>query len=238
MCSSDLDLKSKTIVGGEALVRWNQSGKLIYPDEFIELFEKNRFITKLDYYVFEEVCKEIRGWMDNKLPLIKVAVNFSRRHLYNPQWVDQLEQIAKKWGIARTLLEIELTETVAFENEEILSSVMEQLHEYGFMVAMDDFGSGYSSLGMLKKLYFNSIKLDKSFVVGYNDKVRTALIVESIIRLAQLLGSEVIVEGIELQAQVDALLELGGISVQGYYFARPMPMKTFTQCLGELSVNQ
>ena len=106
------------------------------------------------------------------------------------------------------------------------------------MVAMDDFGSGYSSLGMLKKLYFNSIKLDKSFVVGYNDKVRTALIVESIIRLAQLLGSEVIVEGIELQAQVDALIELGGISVQGYYFARPMPMETFTQCLGELIVNQ
>ena len=220
-------LKTRKIVGAEALVRWQYEGTMVSPGEFIPLFEQNRFITKLDYYVFEEACKQMRSWLDEGMSPIKVAVNFSRRHLYNPLWAEELAEIADKWQVPRGLLEVELTESIAFENEHILIRVLDRLNELGFRVAMDDFGMGYSSLGMLKNLRFATIKLDRSFFGDFDDKERTMIIVKIITTLAKQLDGEVVVEGIEYQEQVDSLVELDDIIAQGYYFARPMPEEAF-----------
>ncbi|MEG0074639.1 MAG: EAL domain-containing protein [Eubacterium sp.] len=221
--------KSEKISGAEALVRWiNPEEGMIYPDEFIPLFEKNGFIVQLDFYVFEEVCRTIRSWIDKGWDQIKISVNCSRIHLKNSMFLDKYIEIAEKYKVPRHFLEIELTENTVFENVEYLSKIIAKIHEAGFGCSMDDFGSGYSSLNLIQDIPVDTIKLDKVFFkTNPKDMDRTESVVGSIISMTKKLSMETVAEGIEERSQVEMLKRLNCDYIQGYYFAKPMPIEDF-----------
>lgn len=225
-------LEDETIGGAEALTRWESDNiSHFYPDSFIPIFEQNGFITKLDFYIFEKTCEIIKGWIEDGITPIKVSVNFSRIHLSDKNFVKHLCEISDKVGVERKYLEIEITETVIFDNIETFDILIKDIHNSGFSMSMDDFGSGYSSLGMLKDLAFDVLKIDRSFFVNQRDINRTKIVVNRIIQMATDLGIRIVAEGIEEQEQIDLLRELHCDMVQGYYYAKPMPLKDFTKLL-------
>lgn len=216
-------LLSEEIVGAEALVRWMDEEKgLIYPNSFIPIFERNGFIIDLDMYMLEQSCLAIRNWIDKGIKPVTISVNFSRLHLVNEHFVMDIKDIVEKYHVPHKLIEIELTESTMLDNTEILICVLRQLHEIGFTLSIDDFGSGYSSLGMLKDLPVDIIKLDRSFFAGDIDYERGREIIGSVIALAKKLHIITVAEGVETREHVDLLSDLGCDIAQGYYFARPM----------------
>ncbi len=225
-------LKDETIAGAEALVRWKYDNQdITYPDTFIPLFEKNGFIIRLDLYMFENTCKIIRGWIDDGLKPVTVSVNFSRHHLSKPHFVQELCQLADKYQVPRRLLEIELTETVILESQEILLGVLSQIHDAGFTLSMDDFGSGYSSLGLLQNLPVDVVKLDKTFFEGFYENDHSKIVIKNVIRMLNELKIETVAEGVETKEQVELLKELHCDIVQGYYYSRPIPAEDVKQKL-------
>lgn len=222
------ELEHETIVGAEALVRWREAnGNLVSPAEFIPLFERNGFIIQLDMFMFEQVCGILRNWQERGQPLVTISVNFSRLHLSNPNFIEELVTIADRYGIPKGSIEIELTETVVFENMEQFSEVLEQLHEAGFTMSMDDFGTGYSSLGLLKNLEVDAIKMDRSFFTNNKQEHRTKTVVGCVIDMAQKLKIHTVAEGVEHVDHILFLREVGCEVVQGYYYAKPMPAEEF-----------
>lgn len=222
------ELAGEKIVGAEALVRWvHPDGEVIAPAHFIPIFEVNGFVTKLDMYVFEQVCVLLRSWVDDGKPAVPVSVNFSRMHLANEDFVRQLVAIANRYSVARRFLEVELTESVFLENEEVLQSLLISLHDAGFRLSMDDFGTGYSSLGLLKNLPVDIIKIDRSFFTDNKDKSRAKSVVESVLQLAKKLSIFTVAEGVESRENVDFLREVGCDVVQGFYYAKPRPAELF-----------
>jgi len=219
------------IVGAEALVRWNHPEKgLIYPNSFVPLFESNGFIVKVDYFILESVCKCIRNWLNEGVQPVVVSVNLSRVHLYNADLVDRLVEITDRYRIPHELIEFELTETVLFEELGQLLNVMVKLKQAGFVLSMDDFGSGYSSLNMLKQLPVDILKLDKAFLDNFDadetgQKEKT--IVSHIISMAKALDMEVLAEGVESESQKDFLISANCDMIQGYYYAKPMKLESF-----------
>ena len=221
--------QSEKIGGAEALVRWkSQSEGMIYPDEFIQLFEQNGFIVQLDFWVFEKVCQTMRKWMDTGITPFKISVNCSRMHLNNSGFLDRYLEICNKYNLPPNYLEIELTENVVFENVELLSKTIDKIHEMGFGCSMDDFGSGYSSLNMIQDIPVDTLKLDKIFFhKNSKDISRTESVVRSILDMSKALKMTTVAEGIEERMQVDMLKRLGCDYIQGYYFAKPMPIEEF-----------
>ncbi|MEG0687066.1 MAG: bifunctional diguanylate cyclase/phosphodiesterase [Hungatella sp.] len=223
-------LATERIGGAEALSRWqNENPDLFFPGSFIPIFEKNGFITKLDFYVLEKVCKLIKGWMTQGIEPIVVSVNFSRIHLSNPNFVQELCAIVDGIGIERKYIEIEITETAIYDNIETLEVLLIDLHNHGFTMSMDDFGSGYSSLGLLKNLPVDIIKIDRSFFANQKDAARSKIVLRSIITMSADLGIHIVAEGVEEQQHIDLLRELQCDMVQGYYYQKPMPDKDFTE---------
>ncbi len=226
--------KTPDIVGGEALVRWQEKdGKFIFPDEFIPLFEENRFIIKLDMYMFESVCKTLRKRLKKGEKCVPISVNFSRLHISNKMFVEEIEKIANSYQIPRRLLEIELTESTIIEKEKELVELIEKLHASGFGLSMDDFGSGYSSLGMLRTINVDTIKLDRTFFDINKSEEKSKLIVYSILEMATKLGIKTVAEGVETKEQVDFLRETSCDIVQGYYYSKPVPIEEFEKLLIE-----
>ena len=226
------DLEHEAIAGAESLVRWKLGDEtMVYPDSFIPLFEKNGFITKLDLYMFEKTCEVMSGWIAQGLAPVVVSVNFSRLHLSNPTFVQTLCDLADRHQTPHKLLEIEITESTMFNNEDRLIQVLEQLHQAGFTLSMDDFGSGYSSLGLLKNIPVDEIKIDRSFFMNANDIQRAKVIISVVMEMAHALGIHTVAEGVESREQVELLRALGCDMVQGYYYAKPMPVSEFTDRL-------
>lgn len=226
------NLKNEKIVGAEALVRWKTDGiDIVYPDSFIPLFEQNGFITKLDLYMYENVCKIIRGWIDSGLAPVTVSVNFSRIHLRNKTLVDQLSSIADSYALPHHLLEIEITETAIFDSLDIFEEVFQKIRQAGFTLSMDDFGTGYSSLGMLKNLPIDVLKIDRGFFTEARDQERAYAVIASVMDMAKKLNIHTVAEGVETQEHIDILRDFGCETVQGYYFAKPMPVEEFEQRL-------
>ena len=222
------DIKSHTLTGGEALIRWNHHEKgFLSPDKFVPVFEKNGFIVELDMYVFETVCKMQKKWLEMGLDPVKISVNQSRLHLYNPNYVETLEGIIKKYDVPARLIELEITESVAFDNIELISDVLRRLHEIGFTISMDDFGSGYSSLNMLKNLDVDVLKIDKEFFEETANTKRGQDIIESIIGMASKLGIETVAEGVETIEQSEFLQGNGCDIAQGYFYAMPMSLDDY-----------
>ncbi len=223
-----VDLKTKEICGAEALVRWAHPTKgLIAPNDFIPIFEENQFIIKLDYYVFEQTCIHIRRMLDARQTVYPVSVNMSRLHLKNGDVLIKLKEIVDRYQIPTHYLELELTESALQENSGYMFTILFQLHKMGFIISMDDFGSGLSSLNLLRTLPFDELKLDKDFFQQGTSTERERIVITNIVRMAQDLHMTIVSEGVETQQQADFLNSINCDIAQGYLFAKPMPMEEY-----------
>ncbi len=221
-------LRSRNIEGAEALIRWDSKDfGFISPADFIPIAEKNGFVVELDFFILEEVCRTMRHWIDDGKKPVVVSVNQSRLHLNYDDYIWRLREIVDKYNIPYEYIELELTESVFTENAEKLLKIMHKLHEIGFKLSLDDFGSGYSSLNMLKDMPVDVVKIDKEF---FSDTVNTSkgrAVISTVVDLAKNLDMDVISEGVETKEQVEFLTEIHCAMVQGYYFAKPMPIADF-----------
>lgn len=225
------DAVTKKLAGAEALVRWRKSdGSMVSPGMFIPLAEDTGFVCKLDEYVFREVCLAQKRWMDEGMDIVPVSVNLSRRHLDNPEFINDYKAILEETQVPIEYVQLEVTESAVFEKQGEFVKLMERLHELGFVILMDDFGTGYSSLMMLKQIPIDVMKLDKSFVDDYND-VRGEQIIRCVMQMAQNLHIEITAEGVETEEQYIFLRGIGCDTIQGYYFARPMPEEDYKKCM-------
>ncbi|SFT79934.1 PAS domain S-box-containing protein/diguanylate cyclase (GGDEF) domain-containing protein [Selenomonas sp. GACV-9] len=226
------ELMGEKIVGGEALVRWlhPQLG-FIPPSRFIPIFEKNGFIYRLDKYVWERACQILREDMDAGRPVLPISVNVSRIDFYSPNIVQVFEQLIAKYDIPPRLLELELTESAYVENPQQIIEITKELQRKGFPILMDDFGSGYSSLNMLKDMPVDILKIDLQFLSDSDkeDNGRGGNILNSVVRMAKWLHIPVIAEGVEKQQQVDFLRTIGCECVQGYFFSKPVPLDVYRE---------
>ncbi|MEG1727414.1 MAG: EAL domain-containing protein [Acidaminococcaceae bacterium] len=222
------NLHTNKIDSAEALIRWFRPGGEIKPPEaFIRLFETNGLITSLDFYVVEMVCIELRSRLDQGLPIVPIAVNFSRIHLYDPFFVQKLKTILSKHQINPCLIEVELTETAIFESMDAMATALQQLHTEGFIVAMDDFGSGFSSLNILKNLQLDTLKIDRLFFNSFEKDPRVGELLTDIFSIAKHLNLKTVAEGVETKAQFDFLTTTACDYIQGYYCSRPLPTPDF-----------
>lgn len=225
-------LKQCELEGAEVLIRWITPEKgMISPGKFIPVFEKNGLIMKLDYYIWEKSCKLIRSWLDRGLKPFPISVNISRVSMYNPRIVEEIYELTVKYNIPPALFQLELTESAYTDNPETIKKAMRQLQEYGFTILMDDFGSGYSSLNVLKDIAVDVLKLDMKFMSGSGSEnlKRSESIVANVIKLAKDLHLPVIAEGVEEKDQVKFLNSVGCEYAQGYYFAKPMPVAEYEE---------
>lgn len=227
------------LIGAEALVRWNHPEKgLISPGVFIPICEKNGFITRLDLYVFEQTCKFIRKCMDKGIPVVPISSNFSRNDIFQPNFVERLEEIRKKYEVPAKYLRVEITESTVVGGIKQVNKIIEQLHECGYLVEMDDFGSGYSSLNVLKDISFDIIKLDMMFLREETESNRGGIIVSAVMRMAKWLGMPVIAEGVETVKQADFLRSIGCESIQGYLYSKPLPEDQYEEKLRNSTVGE
>ena len=227
-----VNLHTGKIGCAEALVRWqSQGGAIIPPDKFIPVFERKHLIDQLDQYVFEDVCRWLRGLLDAGKPALPVSVNVSRLQFYDQNFVERYVAIRDRYAIPPELLEIEFTESIAFDNSALLVRIVNRLKQAGFTCSIDDFGKGYSSLGLLKNLSIDTLKIDSFFFSDGPDRDRD--IVESIVELVQKFNIQTVAEGIESPEQVEYLRGIGCDYVQGYVFYRPMPRQDYEMLLEE-----
>lgn len=225
------DYGTKRLCGAEALVRWIHPERgLISPGDFIPIFEKNGFISDLDYYMWESVCRLLRKWMNLGYLVVPVSVNVSRKEI-SPSLCDRLMGLIEKYNLEPQLLRLEITETAYMDDAGTLITVVNGLQEKGFFVEMDDFGSGYSSLNTLKNVPVDLLKLDMKFLENINDNVRSGSILSSVIRMSRWLSLPIMAEGIEERNQAEYLKSMGCFLMQGYYFAKPMPAEKYEEML-------
>lgn len=224
-----ININNEKCVGAEALVRWIHPREgFISPGEFIELFEYNDKIIELDLYVFEEVCKIIKNWMDEDKKLIPISVNLSRRHLKNQDFLKNFIEIKNNYHIPNGMIEFEILESVALDNDKInmLSAIMNQIHRNGFLCSLDDFGFGYSSLVFLNKLDVDTIKLDRRFFLDLNNE-KSQKVIEGFIKICENLNIKVVAEGIETEEQINYLKKVNCELVQGFIFSKAIDVSTF-----------
>ncbi|MGI6114773.1 two-component system response regulator [Luoshenia tenuis] len=221
-----------SLAGAEALVRWRHpEWGLQSPAEFIPLFEKNGFITKLDQFVWDRACAALREWDDKGYPPISISVNVSRADIYNADIADILTRTLKRYQLPLSRLHLEITESAYTEDPRQIISTVGQLREMGFIIEMDDFGSGYSSLNMLNQMPLDILKLDMKFIRSETAKPLDREILHFIMDLARWMDLRVVAEGVETRDQLVRLEEIGCDYVQGYYFAKPMPCTEFETLL-------
>lgn len=225
-------------VAAEALVRWiHPTRGLIPPDHFIGIFERNGFIQKLDRYVWETVCMLQQNRIMTGKSLIPISVNVSRINFYNVDFVNELKDLVHKYHVGSDALRFEITETAYMENPQQLLSVMKELQKEGFVFLMDDFGSGYSSLNMLKNVPVDILKLDMGFMrdLDKNDKVE--YIIKAVVQMAKNLKMDMVCEGVETASQLEFLKSIGCDKIQGYYFSKPLPVDEFTEWISNFETN-
>ena len=223
------------IVGLESLVRWVHPERgIISPGDFIPMLEENGFITDLDMYIWEKVCISLRNWIVGGHRPIPVSVNVSRLDFYTLDVTEVFTGLVERYKIEPRLLEIEITESAYVEEYQMISKVVDRLRKAGFTVLMDDFGSGYSSLNMLKDVNVDVLKLDMKFLDINEESAKKSLgILEAITSMSRFMGMRMIAEGVETEEQMNLLLDMGCLYGQGYYFYRPMPISVFEPLLAE-----
>lgn len=225
------------LIGAEALARWKHPERgLISPGIFIPIFEKNGFITNLDLYIFEEVCIFLRECIDNNRPLIPVSTNFSRYDIFYPGFVEMLEEIRCRYDVPVEYIRVELTESSIIGGSRRTNEVVKRLRDCGYVVEMDDFGSGYSSLNVLKDIELDMIKLDMRFLSEESESNKGGTIISSVVRMARWLSMPVIAEGVENVRQADFLRSIGCDYIQGYLYSKPLPEESYIELLGDSTV--
>ena len=222
------DVRTGQICGAEALVRWMVNGEFYLPPvDFIPVLESNGFVVKLDLYMFRCAVKKISAQLHAGEAPVTISVNFARCHLSNERFVQDLCAIADEYEVPHHFLEIELTETAAFEQVERMVALIDQLHAADFSISMDDFGTGFSSLSLLKDLEVDTLKIDRGFFDDAANPLRARIILANMICMAKQLHIQTVAEGVEVPEQVEMLRALGCDLIQGYYYSRPMPADSF-----------
>ena len=217
------------LYGAEALVRWQHKTKgLLSPGNFIPIFEDNGFILDLDYYMFELVCKLKRRWKDEGKRYPIISVNMSRLHIYDKNFIYNLLDIAKKYEIPANELELEVTENAFFEDSQMLLAFTDDLKRAGFKVSIDDFGSGFSSLNMLKDVNADVLKIDRAFLLSMDkNDGKGKKILKNVISMARDLKIDIVTEGVETIGQIELLTNYGCEIAQGFYYAKPMTVEEY-----------
>ena len=227
-----MDLNRGTLSGAEALVRWVMDGdQIIFPDQFIPIFERNGFCVHLDYYMVEQACKQIRAWIDAGLSPVPISVNQTKLLLYEEDYVQRICAIAQRYEIPGHYIVLEILEGLALENPEQVSERIGQLHAHGFRISMDDFGTGYSSLNTLSQIPIDELKLDRSFLLQAHrsKEYNRRKILEVVIEVAKRLHISTVAEGIETAEHVQLMREMHCDYGQGYYYSKPIPAERFTK---------
>lgn len=224
-----INLVTDKSYGAEALVRWKHPDRgMISPGEFIPVYERNGIIGRLDQYMWRHVCMLLRRWLDEGKNPNPISVNVSRVNIYNPHLVEILKKLITEYRIPAGLLNLELTESAFMEDQALVMKTMSRLHDIGFKIMMDDFGSGYSSLNVLKDMEVDYLKVDMKFLQQsqkFNSKGEK--VITSVIRMAKWLHLPSIVEGVETLEQVDFLKCIGCEYAQGFFYAKPMPIEEY-----------
>ena len=226
------ELKTGKLVGAETLVRWiPEDGKVIYPGQFIPIFERNGFCAALDMYMTEQVCRQLRRWRDENGQVVPVSVNQSKILFYEADYVERMEKLIKKYQVPAEWITLEILEGLAMENIDKLNQVILRLKKIGFRISMDDFGSGYSSLNILGNLRIDELKLDKGFFKELEgaDRRRQMIIIEHIIEISKSLKISTVAEGIETEGDQQMVRDLDCDYGQGYYYCRPVPVEEFNE---------
>lgn len=226
------DIVNNHVIGAEALIRWVRSdGSMVYPSDFISVFERNGFIENIDFYMLDKVCELISKLESDPLHfnVYPVSVNQSRILINNPDYISNVEKVVDKYSIDVSKIEVEITETVFFDEKVKMLEVCKNLKALNFKLDMDDFGSGYSSLSILKDIPFDILKIDQEFFSEAQTSAKTKVIMSKILEMAEGLSVDVICEGVETEEQVKTLKDLGCKFVQGYYYGKPMPMEEFVE---------
>lgn len=226
------ELKTNRLAGAEALVRWQKpDGTYRYPGEFIPLFEANGFCLKLDMYMVDMVCRQLRRWIDLGMNPVPVSINQSKLLFFNRNYVNDLVRVVNRYKISPSLITLEILESVAMERQEEINDRIEELHAKGFKVSMDDFGSGYSSLNMLSHLKIDELKLDRAFLqkVPDADNERRKITLEHVIAITKELGIHTVAEGIETEYDMETMRMLDCDYGQGYFYNKPICAEEFSR---------
>lgn len=223
-----INIKDNSVGGAEALVRWKHSKKgIIFPSDFIPIFERNGKICRLDLYMFEQVCILLNRWKNEGRKLYPISVNLSRQHFQNPDFLIPFAGLKEQYQIPDGLIELEITESTFFEMEQIkeVPKYLAEMHRLGFLCSLDDFGSGFSSLGLLKDFEVDVIKFDRSFFLNMTEKSK--YVIASLAKLTKNLHLEIVAEGIEDEEQLEYLRSVDYDKIQGYIFSKPLPVDEF-----------
>lgn len=225
-------LSGNAICGAEALIRWRSPTMgLVFPDSFIPVVEKNGFVVELDFFVLEEVCKQIVLWRQYRKDDFCIAINFSRLHVGLHNSVPRAKEIIARYQVPPQMIEVEITESAFAKDVDDLLAYIGQLRDAGFRIAMDDFGAGYSSLNLLKDLPIDVLKLDRNFFRGDQISGREKTVITSVVQMAHQLGMSIVSEGVETSEQAVYLRDIGCEMAQGYLFSRPMSVEQFEEAL-------
>lgn len=233
-----VDVRTEQIVGAEALVRLldpTASGAVRSPGFFVPYYEQTGRVTEIDFFVFRCVCQMLRRRLERGEAVVTISCNFSRIHFTKPDFVDRLMGVIENSGVPKELIEVEVTETIVMEElqQKIAEQTMHDLHTRGVRLSIDDFGSGYSSLGVIEKIPASVIKLDRSFLLNQEDRRRQVKIMKRIVDLAEDLNAQIVCEGVETDEDVELMREIGANVAQGYRYAKPVPESEFEARLTE-----
>ena len=221
-----------TIISAEGLVRWKHPERgMISPGVFIPLFERNGFISILDRYVWDKVCRMLRRRIDEGKDVVPISINVSRIDFYNQQLCEDIVKTVQKYELDPGILRLEVTESAYSDNPQCVMEIVKQLQENGFTIMMDDFGSGYSSLNTLKDLPVDILKIDMKFMNDLDKGGKSAIILESIVRMAKWMSLRAVAEGVETEEELNFLKSVECNYIQGYYFYKPMPEAEFEELL-------
>ncbi len=225
-------LKDYRLAGAEALCRWKHNGELVPPNQFIPILEESNAICTLDFYMLEHVCRDLRRWLDEGKQIVRVSVNFSRRHVLNPKLVESILEIVDWYEIPHKYIEIELTETTTDGDFTDLKKIASGLRNAGISTSVDDFGMGYSSLNLIREAPWNVLKIDRSFLpMGDQSDNQKYVMLKYLIAMFQDMGLECIVEGVDTGGRRIMIKENNCYLAQGFYFDKPLPVEEFEKKL-------
>ena len=231
-----VDIRTGKIIGAEALIRFldpTDCGRVKSPAFFVPYFEQTGRVTELDFFVLESVCKMLRRRLNDGKEVVTISCNFSRLHFMKPGFPERFESVLEKYKISKEYIEVEVTETVVVEELQ-LSTVLNTLNtlkENGVRISIDDFGSGYSSLGVFEQIPASVIKLDRSFLLNQEDRGRQVKIMRGIVNLGKELKAQIVCEGVETENDVELMREIGAYVAQGYHYSKPIPEDEFEKKL-------
>ena len=233
-----VDIRNGKVIGAEALIRFmdpSAQGMVRAPGYFVPYYEQTGRVTEIDFFVLESVCRMLRRRLDEGKEVVRVSCNFSRIHFMKPGFPERFEETLERYGISKDLIEVEITETLVVEElqQQNVKEVLDILSEKGVRISIDDFGSGYSSLGVLEQIPASVIKLDRSFLLNHEDRERQVKIMKGIVSLAEEMNAQIVCEGVETEEDVELMREIGAYVAQGYRYCKPIPENAFEQMLSQ-----